>query len=403
MGRVAKEIDVDEVRKKYNEIGNIKKLASIFHVSNTRMIKIIDDNQINKKCVGNKINLDKKIINEIINDYVKNLFTINELCEKYGLKTDKMTDVLKTNGITPKKWNGHYKKMLVPKTKYIKSLINELEKRKIEYDLNFKINATDKVSLKIGDTLIDLYKNKTLLPNKKYQSRFKILEKKERLLLRGYRYIPIFEDEYKDKPQITTLKILHIIGCNDNSEKIGGRKCCVREIDSGDAEKFFNNNHIQGFVGSSIHFGAFYNEKMIGAMSFLNEGIGKWNLTRFATLNGYICQGVGGKLFKHFVNLYNPCEIRSFADSRWTLNHTDNIYTKLGFNFEYKTPPSYYYLSNKKYNRIRRERCRKQILHKKYGFPLTMTEREMTKELGYDRIWDCGLFKYVWTKNEQPS
>ncbi len=25
-----------------------------------------------------------------------------------------------------------------------------------------------------------------------------------------------------------------------------------------------------------------------------------------------------------------------------------------------------------------------------------MTEKEMTKELGYDRIWDCGLFKYEW-------
>jgi hypothetical protein len=25
-----------------------------------------------------------------------------------------------------------------------------------------------------------------------------------------------------------------------------------------------------------------------------------------------------------------------------------------------------------------------------------MTETEMVKELGYDRIWDCGLIKYVW-------
>lgn len=25
---------------------------------------------------------------------------------------------------------------------------------------------------------------------------------------------------------------------------------------------------------------------------------------------------------------------------------------------------------------------------------------EMVKELGYDRIWDCGLIKYVWKNNE---
>ena len=29
---------------------------------------------------------------------------------------------------------------------------------------------------------------------------------------------------------------------------------------------------------------------------------------------------------------------------------------------------------------------------------MTMTELEMARALGYDRIWDCGLFKYVWEK-----
>ena len=38
----------------------------------------------------------------------------------------------------------------------------------------------------------------------------------------------------------------------------------------------------------------------------------------------------------------------------------------------------------------------KQKLIKKYGLSEKMTEREMAIKLGYDRIWDCGLFKYVW-------
>ena len=50
--------------------------------------------------------------------------------------------------------------------------------------------------------------------------------------------------------------------------------------------------------------------------------------------------------------------------------------------------------------RLHKFNFRKQILHKKYGFPLTMTETEMTNELGYDRVWDCGLIKYVWKKIE---
>ena len=39
---------------------------------------------------------------------------------------------------------------------------------------------------------------------------------------------------------------------------------------------------------------------------------------------------------------------------------------------------------------------------KKYFFvtAFTMTETEMTIKLGYTRIWDCGLFKYVWERGE---
>ena len=35
---------------------------------------------------------------------------------------------------------------------------------------------------------------------------------------------------------------------------------------------------------------------------------------------------------------------------------------------------------------------------KKYNLPLIMTENEMTKKLGYEKIWNCGLLKYVWKK-----
>ena len=31
---------------------------------------------------------------------------------------------------------------------------------------------------------------------------------------------------------------------------------------------------------------------------------------------------------------------------------------------------------------------------------MDMTEWEMARELGYDRIWDCGLFRYVWKNNK---
>jgi hypothetical protein len=35
-------------------------------------------------------------------------------------------------------------------------------------------------------------------------------------------------------------------------------------------------------------------------------------------------------------------------------------------------------------------------IYKKYGFSENMNETEMVKELGYDKIWDCGLIRYIW-------
>ena len=50
--------------------------------------------------------------------------------------------------------------------------------------------------------------------------------------------------------------------------------------------------------------------------------------------------------------------------------------------------------------RLHKFNFRKKLLHKKYNLPLTMTENEMTKELGYSKIWNCGLYKFVWNKKE---
>ena len=45
--------------------------------------------------------------------------------------------------------------------------------------------------------------------------------------------------------------------------------------------------------------------------------------------------------------------------------------------------------------RIHKFNLRKNILIKKYNINPDLTEKEMTKELGYFKIWDCGLLKYA--------
>lgn len=186
---------------------------------------------------------------------------------------------------------------------------------------------------------------------------------------------------------------------DQNLPKIPGRKCEIREITVNDAKEFLEKYHIQGYVGSKIYLGAFYKNELVAVMSF-KEGVknsSKWELTRFASNYNYICQGIGGKLFKYFVTHYNPLEIKSFADRRWTVNEENNIYTKLGFELNAYTDPDYHYYK-KDDGTIRQHKFafRKNKLNKKYGLPLSMTEEEMTEELGYTRIYDCGLIKYIW-------
>lgn len=223
----------------------------------------------------------------------------------------------------------------------------------------------------------------------------------------GLKLIHIFEDEMVFKEDIVFHKLEHVLHINLPSDKVMGRKCQIREIDHQLGNDFLEIHHIQGSVNSSVYLGAFYNEQLIGVMSFKRENriANTWDLTRLATDNNIICQGVAGKLFSYFIKQFKPTQIKSFADRRWTLSENDNIYIKLGFMLNDKLLPDYkYYNANvNHFKRYHKFNFRKNILTEKYHLDPSLTETEMVKQLGYDRIWDCGLFKYVWTNKKEED
>lgn len=220
---------------------------------------------------------------------------------------------------------------------------------------------------------------------------------------KGYGLIHIFEDEYVEHKDIVLAKIKHILGKDSDLPKIPGRKIVIKEILSNDAKEFLNKFHIQGFYKSTVYLGGFYEDKLIAVMALKNGNIKNngWELVRFATDSNYIYQGVASKIFTYFIRHYEPDAVVSFADRRWTPWSDNNLYTKLGFALDKITKPDYRYYNEKvdKYKRVHKMSMSKTVLNRKYGFPMTMTELEMAKELGYDRIWDCGLFKYVWRRD----
>ena len=229
------------------------------------------------------------------------------------------------------------------------------------------------------------------------KSKYYHLNKTNECNKKGISLIQIFEDEYNDKKEIILSKIKQLLHIQ-KLPKIPARKCKIYEITYNESKIFLEENHIQGHQKATLYLGAKFNDELVGVMTFVKIKNNEWELNRFASNKKYICQGIGGKLFSFFVKNYNPKIVKSFADRRWTTNCHNNLYTKLGFKLEKTLKPDYRYIIDGSYKRIHKFNFRKQILHKKYGFDLSMTENEMAKKLKAYKIWDCGLYKYVWTK-----
>jgi hypothetical protein len=218
----------------------------------------------------------------------------------------------------------------------------------------------------------------------------------------GYNLIHIFEDEWVNNNQLVKNKIKHLLNINDGI-KLGGRNVIIRSINTKEKKEFLEKNHIQGNDKSKIMYGAYYKGELVGVMTFSDKRNmtktinGEYELTRFAVKQNHHISGLGSKFVKRFINDYNPTSIISFADRRWTLDANSNLYTKLGFKLVDIIRPNYHYYNSSinKYKRFHKFGFGKNALKRKYpNMDFTKSEKEITSELGFDRIWDCGLFKY---------
>jgi hypothetical protein len=132
--------------------------------------------------------------------------------------------------------------------------------------------------------------------------------------------IHIWEDDWAHKRDIIKSIISNKIGLTTN--RIGARKCQIREVDNNLVRDFLNENHIQGFVGSKVKLGLFYEDELVSLMTFgnLRRSLGQknkgdhWELLRFC--NKLNTQVIGGasKLFRYFLNNFVVGQIISFCD-----------------------------------------------------------------------------------------
>ena len=75
----------------------------------------------------------------------------------------------------------------------------------------------------------------------------------------------------------------------------------------------------------------------------------------------------------------------------------------MGFKLNEVLKPDYRYVNaSHPTERIHKFNFRKQLIANRYNLDNKKTESELTNELGYYKIWDCGLLKYIW-KNEDRN
>lgn len=197
-----------------------------------------------------------------------------------------------------------------------------------------------------------------------------------------------------NKKDIVKHRLLNIIGKNDI--RIYARNCIISEISNDVKRDFLEKTHIQGNDKSRIKLGIFYKTELVGVMTFSKRkifGNTEWELVRFSTLYNVI--GGASKLFKYFVENYNPDRVITYSDIRWNIG---DVYFKMGFNKIGQSSPGYFYLYNgMRFNRINFQKHK--LKDKLETFNPNLTEWENMQLNGYDRIWDCGHYKYEWVSN----
>lgn len=198
---------------------------------------------------------------------------------------------------------------------------------------------------------------------------------------KGIQLLQFYSDEWLNKNEIVKSIISSKMNLN---EKIFARNCEKIIIDTFTKNHFLNQNHIQGEDKSKIKLGLSYKNELVCLMTFTKSRFNKnyiWELSRFSNKIGISVVGGFSRLMKWFRENYDG-NIVSYADRRYS---NGNVYIRNGFSLIKINSPSYYYVDknyNQRYNRMK--------FQKKLIGAYDCTEFEKAREMGYNKIFDCG-------------
>lgn len=209
---------------------------------------------------------------------------------------------------------------------------------------------------------------------------------------KGVRLIHIYEYEWRGKQEIIEKYIRNLI-CEEK-QVIYARKTVIKKVDTNEEKTFLNKNHLQGYISSSESIGLYYNNELVGIMTFGKPRFNNrfdYELLRLAYSDNVALIGGAEKMFNQFIKEHNNCRIISYCNIDKFLGE---VYERLGFRKKAITEPSYYWVNPKNNNVISRYRSQKYKLIELGLGTEEDTEDSIMRAYGYTKVYNSGNLVY---------
>ena len=270
----------------------------------------------------------------------------------------------------------------------------------MNYEKEFIIKGNNKFyryDFKINNILVEInpwpFHNTTFNPipgnqllDKNYHLNKSILGQQN-----GYQVINVFDWDDQDK----------IISILNNRINIGARKCELKEVPIDVCDLFLNKNHLQNTCRKQlVRLGLYYQNELVQILTFGKPRYNKnyeWELLRLCTKTNYNIIGGVEKLFKYFINNYNPTSIISYCDNS---KFTGDVYNKLGFILKSKSNPTrhWYNIKTKQHitDNLLRQKGFDKLFNANYG--KGTDNNQLMREHNFIEIYDCGQSTFIYIK-----
>ena len=195
------------------------------------------------------------------------------------------------------------------------------------------------------------------------------LNKQNEYEKQGFKGLFFREDEIRDKFDIVKSIVLNKL---NKSNRIFARKCELGIINDGEADNFFNLNHLMG-KGRGKTFVLTHDNNVVAALRLKRMKNNDYEISRFCNINNTNVVGGFSKLLKFSIDHIKPDSITTFIDKRYG---SGSYLSGLGFVYKHTYPSFKWTDGFESFHRLK--------------FP---------GNSGYDqnlfKIWDCGQAKWI--------